>query len=391
MSGNQGVRGIFTDQHRWFRETARAFVDREILPRAEKIRAERRIPREVWHAAGRQELLGLGVPAEYGGSGVDDFLFNAVLQEELSSAGAAYSSAFSIHVDVVAPYLVELTTAAQRERWLPPFCRGEIVAAIAMTEPNAGSDLGALQSRAAPDGDGWILNGSKTFITNGTSADLVIVAARTGAGSARDSISLFLVEAAADGFRCGRKLEKVGQHEADTAELYFTDLRLPAESLLGQVGGGFPAMMERLPQERISSACSNVAHAAVTLETTLAYVKERRAFGRPIGTFQSSRFALAEMATEVDVTQAFVDRCLAEHVAGRLGPVDAAKAKWWSAEVQNRVTDRCVQLYGGYGYMAEYEVARAWSDARVTKIWAGSNEIMKEIIGRSLGLGDPPR
>jgi alkylation response protein AidB-like acyl-CoA dehydrogenase len=380
-------RAVFNDEHDLFRETVAEFVRREIVPRRETIREQRKIDRSIWAKAGEQGLLGIGVPERYGGAGIDDFRFNAVMQEELVRAGMAYASAFQVHADVVAPYLVELTTEDQRGRWLPGFCTGELVTAIGMSEPGGGSDLAALKTTAVGDDGGWVLNGSKTFITNGTDADLVVTAARTPEHGER-SISLFAVEKGMPGFAPGRKLEKVGQHEADTAELFFEDVRLPPENLIGELGRGFASMMERLPVERLSSACGNVAHAATALEHTLEYVRERRAFGRPVGSFQANRFLLAELVTLVDVTQAYVDQCLLEHVEGSLDPTATAKAKWWTADVQNRVLDACVQLFGGYGYMAEYEVARAWSDARVTKIWAGSNEIMKELIGRSLGLGD---
>jgi alkylation response protein AidB-like acyl-CoA dehydrogenase len=379
-------RNLFEDEHDWFRESVREFALRELTPHREAHRRDHGIPRSAWLAAGRAGLLGVSLPEELGGAG-GDFRFNAVMGEELAAAGLAYASSFGIHTDVVAPYLLELTDAGQRERWLPRFVSGELVTAIGMTEPEAGSDLAALRTAAARDGDGWVLNGSKTFITNGAGADLVIVAARTGEG--RSAISLFAVEKGAPGFGQGAPLAKVGQPEADTAELFFEDVRLPAAALLGEVDRGFAYMMERLPQERLSAAFANLGHAAAALEVTLAYVKDRRAFGRPIGTFQNSRFALAEARTAIDVAFAFADRCLAEHVAGRLDPIDAAKAKWWSAEVQNQVIDTCVQMHGGYGYMDEYDVARAWTDARVTKIWAGSNEIMKEVIGRDLGLGEP--
>ncbi|HEX3362192.1 MAG TPA: acyl-CoA dehydrogenase family protein [Solirubrobacterales bacterium] len=379
-------RNLFEDEHDWFRESVREFALRELTPHREAHRRDHGIPRSAWLAAGRAGLLGVSLPEELGGAG-GDFRFNAVMGEELAAAGLAYASSFGIHTDVVAPYLLELTDAGQRERWLPRFVSGELVTAIGMTEPEAGSDLAALRTAAAREGDGWVLNGSKTFITNGAGADLVIVAARTG--EARSAISLFAVEKGAPGFGQGEPLAKVGQPEADTAELFFEDVRLPAAALLGEVDRGFAYMMERLPQERLSAAFANLGHAAAALEVTLAYVKDRRAFGRPIGTFQNSRFALAEARTAIDVAFAFADRCLAEHVAGRLDPIDAAKAKWWSAEVQNQVIDTCVQMHGGYGYMDEYDVARAWTDARVTKIWAGSNEIMKEVIGRDLGLGEP--
>jgi alkylation response protein AidB-like acyl-CoA dehydrogenase len=383
-------RAVYTDEHELFRETVAEFVRREILPRREEIREQRKIDRAIWAKAGEQGLLGVSVPEAYGGAGAGDFRFNAVMQEELARVGMAYASAFQVHADVVAPYLVELTTEEQRRRWLPGFCAGEIVTAIGMSEPGGGSDLAALRTTALERDGGWLLNGSKTFITNGTDADLVVTAARTPEHGER-SITLFAVEKGMPGFAPGRKLEKVGQHEADTAELFFEDVLVPPENQIGELGRGFAEMMERLPLERLSSACGNIAHASAALELTLGYVRERRAFGRPVGSFQANRFLLAELVTLVEVTQAYVDQCLTEHAAGRLDPTATAKAKWWTADVQNRVLDDCVQLFGGYGYMAEYDVARAWSDARVTKIWAGSNEIMKELIGRSLGLGEEHR
>jgi alkylation response protein AidB-like acyl-CoA dehydrogenase len=377
---------LFEDEHVWFRESVREFVQRSVLPVRACHRDQHVIDREVWLEAGRQGFLGLGVAVEDGGGGVHDFRFNAVLGEELARAGMAYASAFGIQTDVVAPYLVELTTREQRARWLPRFCSGELISAIGMTEPESGSDLAGLRTTARRDGDSWVINGAKTFITNGTAADLVVVAARTG--SDRREISLFVVEGGTPGFTRGEPLHKVGQPEADTAELFFEHVRVTGESLIGKEGQGLAHMMDRLPQERLSGAVANLAHAKAVVELTLDYVRERRAFGRPVGTFQHNRFLLAELVTELDVAQAYVDRCVQAHVASELSPVDAAKAKWWTSEVQNRVIDGCVQLHGGYGYMQEYEVARAWCDARVTKIWAGSNEIMKEIIGRALGLGE---
>ena len=377
--------GLFEDEHRWFREGVAAFVDRVVIPGREQHRAEHRIPDAVWQTAGRDGLLGLGVAAAYGGSGTDDFRFNVVLNEELARAGMAYGCAFATHVDVVAPYLTRLTDESQRERWLPGFCSGETISAICMSEPSAGSDLRGMRTTAEPAEGGWVLNGSKTFITNGISADLLVVAARTG----ERGLSLFVIEDGMEGFARGRSLEKIGQHEADTAELFFDTVFVPAENQLGETGAGMHHMTAHLAQERMSSSVLDLAHARQALAVTLEYVRERSAFGRPIGTFQHNRFVLAELDTELDVAQAFVDRCIERHVEGTLDPVGAAKAKWWSAHTQNKILDACVQLHGGYGYMTEYEVARGWADARVTKIWAGSNEIMKEIIGRSLGLGDP--
>jgi len=379
-------RNVYGPDHEAFRETAREFVDRSLKPRAEDFLKDKAMGREVWLEAGAQGLLGLEVPEQYGGSEGGDFRLNAVLAEELSKFTAAASSCFGIHTDCVAPYLVDLGTEEQKQRWLPGFCSGEIVTAIAMTEPSGGSDLAALKTTAVRDGDDWILNGSKTFITNGYSADLVVVAARTSPEKGAKGITLFGVETGMAGFERGRKLDKVGQEESDTAELFFTDVRVPDANRIGEVDRGFIAMMERLPQERIGAAVSNTAHAQQILVETIAYAKERKAFGQPIAAFQHNKFLIAELLTKIEVTQAYVDVCVAAHQERRLTAVDAAKAKWWSAEVQNDVLDACVQLHGGYGYMNEYRVARAWRDARVTKIWAGSNEIMKELIGRDLGL-----
>jgi alkylation response protein AidB-like acyl-CoA dehydrogenase len=380
------LRTIFEDEHSWFREAVREFVTRTVLPARAGHRAEHAIGREVWLEAGGKGFLGVGIPEEFGGNGVEDFRFNAVLGEELARAGMAYASAFGIHTDVVAPYLLGLTNPEQRKRWLPGFVSGECISAIAMTEPEAGSDLAALRTTAKRCDGGWCVNGSKTFITNGSRADLVVLAARTGAG--RREISLFVVEAQTSGFARGAPLEKVGQPEADTSEMFFEDAVIPFENLLGELNAGFAVMMDLLPQERLSAAVANLAHAMAAVEITLEYVKQRKAFGRYIGSFQNSRFVLADLVTQLDVSQAYVDRCVEAHVSGRLTAVDAAKAKLWTSDVQNRVVDACVQLHGGYGYMQEYEIAHAWCDARVTKIWAGSNEIMKEVIGRDLGLGE---
>ena len=379
-------RNLFGADHEAFRHTAREFVERSLKPRAQQFIDERVIDRQVWIEAGKQGLLGLEIPEVYGGSAAGDYRFNAVLGEELSKFTASASSCFGIHFDCVAPYLVDLGTQEQKERWLPGFCTGELITAIAMTEPSGGSDLAALKSVAVRDGDDWILNGSKTFITNGYQADLVVVAARTSPEKGARGISLFGVETGMPGFERGRKLDKVGQQESDTAELFFTHVRVPGANVIGEVDRGFIAMMERLPQERVGAAVSNTAHAQQILVETIAYAKERKAFGQPIGAFQHNKFLMAELVTKLEVTQAYVDDCVQAHAERKLTAVDAAKAKWWSAEVQNEVLDACVQLYGGYGFMNEYRVARAWRDARVTKIWAGSNEIMKELIGRDLGL-----
>ncbi|WP_169978318.1 acyl-CoA dehydrogenase family protein [Microbispora sp. H10836] len=379
-------RTIYGEDHEAFRDSVRQFVIRSVAPRAEEFIERRLIDREVWREAGRQGLLGLEVPEEYDGAAAGDYRFNAVLTEELAGVGMALASSFGIHFDVVAPYLVELTTDEQRKRWLPPFCSGEVITAIGMTEPSGGSDLAALRTTAVRDGSDWIIDGSKTFITNGYQADLVVVAARTSPEKRAKGITLFAVEEGMPGFHRGRKLDKVGQPEADTAELFFEGVRVPAANVIGEVDRGFVAMMERLPQERLGSAVTNISHAAAVLAETLSYVKERKAFGQAIGSFQYNKFTLADLVTKVEVTRAYVDQCVAAHADGELTAVDAAKAKMWTADVQNQVIDACVQLYGGYGYMREYRVARAWMDARVTRIWAGSNEIMREIVGRDLGL-----
>ncbi|XAS74400.1 acyl-CoA dehydrogenase family protein [Micrococcaceae bacterium Sec5.1] len=380
-------RTLFEDDHKAFRSSVAEFIRRSISPDVDEHAASKRIPRDVWQDAGEHGFLGLEVPEEYGGSEAGDYRFNAVLLEELAKVNLALASSMSIHFDVVAPYLVKLSTPEQRKRWLPGFCDGSIVTAIAMTEPSAGSDLAALRTSAVKDPNGgWVLNGSKIFITNGGSADLIIVAARTTPDSRGKGISLFAVEASMPGFSRGTPLDKVGQPEANTAELYFDNVHLTEGHLIGSLNGGFGHMMELLPQERIGAAVTNLAHARQILDETIEYARNRQAFGQAIGSFQHNKFLLAELVTKTEVTQAYVDQCVAAQVRGKLSAVDAAKAKWWAADVQNEVLDHCVQLYGGYGFMNEYRVARAWKDARVTKIWAGSNEIMKNIIGRDLGF-----
>lgn len=380
------IRTVYNEDHEAFRETARAFVERTLLPGYDDYVAEREIPRDAWHAAGKADLLGLEIAERFGGSMPEDYRFNAVLQEELGRASMAFHSCFQMHLDVAVPYLTVYGTEEQQERWLPGSASGDIVTTVAMTEPSGGSDLAALRTTAVRKEDRWILNGSKTFITNGFTADLVIVAARTSPEKRAKGITLFAVEDGTAGFERGRKLDKVGQPEANTAELFFNDVELGDEHVIGEVDRGFIQMMEQLPQERIGAAIGNLAHAAAILEETIVYAKEREAFGQPIGSFQHNKFLIAELVTKIDVTQAFVDACVAAHARGELTSVDAAKAKYWTADIQNEVIDACVQLYGGYGFMKEYRVARAWMDARVTRIWGGTNEIMKEIIGRDLGL-----
>jgi alkylation response protein AidB-like acyl-CoA dehydrogenase len=376
-------RDIFDAEHDAFRDLARAFIAKEIAPFHEQWERDGQVSRDVWGAAGKAGLLGTDVPEEYGGGGVADFRYNAVLTEELTRAGAS-GVGFPLQNDVVAPYLLRLATDEQKRRWLPGFCSGEIITAIAMTEPGTGSDLRGIRTSARRDGDAWILNGAKTFITNGIMADLVIVVARTDPAAGSRGFTLLVVERGMPGFERGRRLQKVGLKAQDTAELSFTDVRVPDANVLGEPGGGLIALMQNLAQERLSIAVGCAAGAARALEITVEYTKERTAFGQPVSSFQNTRFELAEIATEVDVTQAFVDRCITELVAGRLDATDAAKAKWWASDVLKRVVDRCVQLHGGYGYMLEYPIAKAFVDSRVQSIFGGTNEIMKEIIGRKL-------
>ena len=379
------MREIFTEEHEAFRETVRTFIAKEIAPHHEQWERDGMVSRDAWLAAGRQGLLGFFVEEEYGGAGVDDFRYNAVLAEEFTYAGFS-GPAFALHNDIIGPYLTRLATPEQKRRWLPGFCSGEIVTAIAMTEPDAGSDLQGIKTTAVDQGDHYLLNGSKTFISNGILSDLVIVVAKTDPSAGARGISLLVVERGMPGFDRGRRLDKVGMRAQDTAELVFADVKVPKENLLGAEGSGFVSLMENLPQERLSIAIAAAAATERLLEISLAYAKERQAFGRPIGSFQHNRFVLAEMATQARVARVFVDDCIARHTRGELDIATAAMAKWWTTEVQKQVVDQAVQLHGGYGYMLEYPVAKAFLDTRVQTIYGGTTEIMKEIIGRSLGV-----
>ncbi|MEU4685955.1 acyl-CoA dehydrogenase family protein [Streptomyces xinghaiensis] len=376
-------RTVFTAEHEAFRGTVRAFLEKEVEPHHERWEREGVVDRSAWLAAGRQGLLGLAVPEEYGGGGAGDFRHSAVLTEEFARAGAS-GLAIGLHNDIIGPYLTALSTEEQKRRWLPGFCSGEIITAIAMTEPGAGSDLQGIRTTATDAGDHWVLNGSKTFISNGILADLVIVVARTTPEGGAKGLSLLVVERGMEGFERGRNLDKIGQKAQDTAELFFHDVRVPKENLLGEENGAFLHLMTHLAQERMSIAVAAIAGAEELLEITKRYVKEREAFGRPLAKLQHIRFEIAEMATECAVTRAFVDRCIEEHTAGQLDAVHASMAKWWATELQKRVTDRCLQLHGGYGYMTEYRVAKAFTDGRIQTIYGGTTEIMKEIIGRSV-------
>ncbi|MET9534360.1 acyl-CoA dehydrogenase family protein [Streptomyces sp. NPDC006649] len=376
-------RQIFTAEHDAFRQTVRTFLSKEVLPYYEQWERGGIVSRDAWLAAGRQGLLGFAVPEEYGGGGNPDFRYSVVLAEEFTRAGAP-GLALGLHNDIVGPYLTALATEEQRRRWLPGFCNGRIITAIAMTEPGAGSDLQGIRTTAEDRGDHWILNGSKTFISNGILADLVIVVARTSPEGGAKGLSLLAVERGTAGFERGRNLDKIGQKSQDTAELFFHDVRVPKENLLGELDRAFIHLMTNLAQERLAIAVAGIAAAEHLLEITTAYVKEREAFGRPLSKLQHIRFEIAEMATECAVTRTFIDRCIVDHAAGGLDAVHASMAKWWATELQKRVADRCLQLHGGYGYMTEYPVARAFTDGRIQTIYGGTTEIMKEIIGRSL-------
>ncbi|GAB3654326.1 acyl-CoA dehydrogenase family protein [Streptomyces sparsus] len=376
-------RQIYTDDHEAFRQSVRAFLAKEVVPYHEQWERDGIVSRDAWLAAGRQGLLGLAVPESLGGGGNDDFRYSAVLMEEFTRAGAS-GMAVGLHNDIVGPYLLALSTEEQRQRWLPGFCRGELITAIAMTEPGAGSDLQGVRTTAEDRGDHWLLNGSKTFISNGILADLVVVVARTSPEGGAGGLSLLVVERGAPGFERGRNLDKIGQKAQDTAELFFHDVRVPKENLLGERDGAFVHLMTHLAQERMGIAIAGVTAAEQLLDLTTTYVKEREAFGRPLAKLQHVRFEIAEMATECAVTRAFVDRCISDHTAGTLDAVHASMAKWWATELQKRVADRCLQLHGGYGYMSEYPVAKAFTDGRIQTIYGGTTEIMKEIIGRSL-------
>jgi alkylation response protein AidB-like acyl-CoA dehydrogenase len=325
------------------------------------------------------------MPEEYGGGGVDDFRFNAVIVEELAKFGPA-TPGLSLQNDIVGPYFASLSTDEQKERWLPGYISGELIGAIAMTEPGAGSDLAGIKTTAVRDGDDWILNGSKTFISAGINSDLVIVVARTDPEAGHKGFSLLVVERGMEGFERGRKLDKMGLHAADTAELHFENVRVPGNNLLGEEGKGFYHLMHNLPSERLSIAIAAIAGARETWCETLQYVKDRKAFGQPIGSFQHNRFLMAEMDTELEIAEQYIDRCLRASVDGELTAVQASKAKWWCPELGKRVVDNCVQLHGGYGYINEYKVARDYVDVRIQTIFGGTTEIMKEIIGRDLGL-----
>jgi long-chain-acyl-CoA dehydrogenase len=378
-------RGLFSDDHEAFRETVTKFVQREVAPNLEKWDEQRLIDRDLWHAAAAQGIIGLTAPAEFGGAGVGyDYRFRVVVLEELAKVYAtSVSAAFSVQDDMIVPYVVSLGTSEQQKRWLPKLVSGELVGAIAMTEPGTGSDLRGIRTSAVKVDGGWRVNGAKTFISSGIQADIIITVVRTDpAGTG--SFSLLVVERDMPGFSRGRKLHKMGINGHDTAELFFEDVFVPDENLLGAEGGGFTQLMHHLPLERLSIAAAAIAASGPAIATTVDYVQGRTAFGQSVADFQNTRFRLADLVTEFEVTRAYVDKATLAYAAGELTAVEAAKAKLWSTEVQGRIMDECVQLHGGYGFMTEYPITRAYQDARAQRIYGGTSEIMRHIIGRDI-------
>jgi len=379
-------RTIFEPEHDDYRESFRRFLEAEVVPHYDAWNEAGIVPRELFTKAAEHGFLAMEIPEEYGGVGVDDWRFSCVLNEEAAKSGVG--DAFGgpmLHTDICVPYFMASADDEQKARWLPGIASGEKICAVAMTEPGTGSDLAGIQTRAVRDGDHYVLNGAKTFITNGINSDLIIVAARTS-DDKHGGLSLFIVEREFEGFERGKQIEKLGQHASDTAELFFNDCIVPVENLLGEEGSGFYQLVARLVPERLTLAVASIAGCEAVLESTLEYVKERTAFGRPIGTFQNSRFKLAELKTEITITRAFVDQCITKYVNGTCGVDEAAMAKYYTTDLLCKVTDECLQLHGGYGYTKEYKVGQAWVDARVGRIYAGTNEIMKELIGKTMGL-----
>ena len=380
------VRTIFSEEHEAFRRTVRSFLETEVVPQYPKWEEDGVTPADIWRRAGEVGLLGTSVPVEYGGSG-GDFRYDAVVLEELGRLHLG-APAWDMHAYIVAPFLTHFGTSGQKQHWLPRMVAGEAIAAIGLTEPDAGSDLAGMRTRAVRDGNGYRINGSKIYITNGIIADLVLLAAKTQPEFGAKGVSLFLVDTKTPGFRRGRKLKKVGNHAQDTAELFFDEMHVPADALLGEEESqGWAQLMHGLAQERMVVAVRSMAMARTAFDYTLEYVRNRRAWGKPIVTLQSMRFKLAELDTELEVGQPFVDHCISLLADGSLSPEMAAKAKLWTTELADRVLDECVQMHGGAGYMWDYPVARAWADARVHRIYAGTNEIMKQIISRNYMRG----
>jgi alkylation response protein AidB-like acyl-CoA dehydrogenase len=381
-------RTLFSDEHDMFRDAFRTFVQREIVPFHEKWEAAGKVDKAMFREAGANGFLGIDAPEELGGGGSADFRFNVIMNEEFQYAGVAGSGmCMTLHNDICMPYFLKCTNAEQQARWVPGMCSGELMTAVAMTEPGIGSDLAGMSTSAIADGDHYVVNGSKTFITNGINSDLVITAVKTDPSQKHRGMSLLVIEEGTEGFSRGRNLEKIGLHAQDTAELFFADARVPRSNLLGEEGTGFYQLTDKLPQERLSIAITAVASAQQALQWTADYVRDRKAFGQSIGAFQNTKFRMAELKTEIDIAQVFVDAQVEALNRQELTAEDAAESKWWCTELQKRAIDTCLQLFGGYGYMEEYPIARAYRDCRIQTIYGGTTEIMKEIIGRAMKLG----
>ncbi|MBA4024245.1 MAG: acyl-CoA dehydrogenase [Gordonia sp.] len=376
---------VYEDEHEDFRASFRSFLESRVVPDYLEWEKQGILPRTLFAEAGSHGFLGMEIGEEFGGGGVEDFRFNAVIAEEIAATGAV-SFGINLHNDICIPYFQRYASDDQKRRWLPGLASGELIAAIAMTEPGTGSDLAGIATTAVADGDHFVLNGAKTFISNGVNADVMIVAARTESGSRHGGLSLLVVERDTPGFSRGRNLDKIGMHGQDTAELFFDNARVPATNLLGELGGGFKALVSNLAQERLTIAIASAASARRAVELAAEYVRERQAFGKAIGSFQNTRFTLAGALTEVEMLDTFVRSCLRAHVADALSADRAAMAKLAATEIQGRVTDQCLQMFGGYGFMTEYPIARAFVDARVQRIYGGTSEIMREIIGKGMGL-----
>jgi len=376
---------IYDDTHDMFRTTVRSFIESDVKPNFEKWEAAGITDRSIYASAGKLGLTGMAIDEQYGGGGTNDFRFNAIISEEAAHAGIGGAGmGLALHNDITTPYFIEYCSEEQAERWLPGIASGELITAIAMTEPGTGSDLASIATTAVRDGDEYVLNGQKTFITNGINSDLVIVVCRTHPDGGHNGMSLIVVERGMPGFERGRNLDKIGQHSADTSELFFSDVRVPATNVLGEEGKAFEYLSFNLAQERLSIGVYGLAAARAALEWTVDYVKERTAFGQPIAKFQNTKFELADVATEVEVTTPFISECITELNANELTPGKAAMAKLWGTELQGRVLDRCLQLFGGYGYMTEYPIGPAYIDARITRIYGGTSEIMKTIISKDV-------
>jgi alkylation response protein AidB-like acyl-CoA dehydrogenase len=381
-----GSRPLYEDIHDDYRASFRRFLEAEVVPHHEEWGENHLVSRDLFTKAGEMGFLAMAVPEEHGGAGFDDWRLNAILSEEAAYLGVQASwMGPMVHTDLGFPYLKNAANDEQKARWFPGVASGEKILALAMTEPGTGSDLAGITTSAKRDGDDWIINGGKTFISNGINADLVVTAVRTGEDPHK-GLSMFVIERGMEGFERGNQIHKRGQHANDTAELFFNDCRVPAENMLGEEGSGFPQLIANLISERLILAVGAISAAEAAIEMTLEYVKERKAFGRPIGSFQNSRFVLAELQTKITITRTWMDSVIQKYVDGTCTVPEAAMAKYWTTDLMSEVADHCVQLFGGYGYTTEYKISELWVDARVNRIYAGTNEIMKEVIGRSMGL-----